>query len=120
MLIGNQIGQVRPTCHCQRKSNNSSVFSGKNAGKFSMMFASKINGPKFSEPPSFEGLSNFEMRFPGYLLLFILLVHNKCQCHVTRLSCYYPALNGGVQRLNMHHSKQPHTFVGASSTSSTD
>ena len=36
MLIGNRIGQVRPTCHCLRKSNNSSVFSGKNAGKFSM------------------------------------------------------------------------------------
>ena len=36
MLIGNQIGQVRSTCHCLRKSNNSSVFSGKNAGKFHM------------------------------------------------------------------------------------
>ena len=36
MLIGNQFGQVRSTCHCLRKSNNSSVFSGKNAGKFSM------------------------------------------------------------------------------------
>ena len=36
MLIGNQFGQVRYTCHCLRKSNNSSVFSGKNAGKFSM------------------------------------------------------------------------------------
>ena len=37
MLIGKQIGQVRSTCHCLRKSNNSSVFSGKNAGKFHML-----------------------------------------------------------------------------------
>ena len=36
MLIENQSGQVRSTCHSLRKSNKSSVFSGKNAGKFSM------------------------------------------------------------------------------------
>ena len=36
MLTENQSGQVRSTCHSLRKSDKSSVFSGKNAGKFSM------------------------------------------------------------------------------------
>ena len=44
MLIGNQIIQVRSTCHCLRKSNNSSVFSGKNAGKFHMGTMDDVRG----------------------------------------------------------------------------
>ena len=68
MLIGNQIGQVRSTCYCLRKSNNSSVFSGKNAGKFHMF-----------------SMSNCLQQMSDFTRLFYLIVIFK-----TLYSCSVP------------------------------